>query len=355
LSLNLHRMYLPREVIVGKGSLNLVGDVCGSLGFTGKVLIITGTKTLHIAGQKVMDILQNEGLEVHCHIVSSQSSTMKDVKEAEEKIRRYEPQVVFGVGGGTKIDIAKLSSANQNVPFISIPTTASHDSMASPFASIKGTGRPYSIKAQSPIAVIADTSIIMDAPYRFTASGCGDVISKVTSTKDWKLAYERKKEKYYGQYASSLASMSAKHIIDNANLIKPRSEEGVRVLLEALVSCGVAMCIAGTSRPCSGSEHLFSHALDLIAPNHGLHGEQCGLGTIMMAALHGLDWERIRDTLRRVGAPIHASDIGVDDDCIVEALVKAREIRPERYTILNEKPLTWNSAKRLAEDTDVIG
>ena len=355
MSLNLHRMHLPREVIVGKGSLNLVGDVCSSLGFAGKILIITGTKTLHIAGQKVMDILQNEGLEVHCHIVSSQSSTMKDVKEAEEKIRRYEPQVVFGVGGGTKIDIAKLSSANQNVPFISIPTTASHDSMASPFASIKGTGRPYSIKAQSPIAVIADTSIIMDAPYRFTASGCGDVISKVTSTKDWKLAYERKKEKYYGQYASSLASMSAKHIIDNANLIKPRSEEGVRVLLEALVSCGVAMCIAGTSRPCSGSEHLFSHALDLIAPNHGLHGEQCGLGTIMMAALHGLDWERIRDTLRRVGAPIHASDIGVDDDCIVEALVKAREIRPERYTILNEKPLTWNSAKRLAEDTDVIG
>ena len=353
MSLNLHRMRLPREVVVGDGSLKLVADVCRSLGFVKSALVITGPITIRVAGQKIIDSLKNEGLEVHYHIVSSRSATLNDVKEAEEKIKACQPQVVFGVGGGTKIDIAKLSSAYQKVPFISVPTTASHDSMASPFASIKGMGRPYSIKAQSPIAVIADTSIIMGAPYRFTASGCGDVISKITSTRDWKLAHE-KRDEYYAQYTSSLASMSAEHVIENADLIRPGSEEGVRVLLEALVSCGVAMCIAGTSKPCSGSEHLFSHALDLIAPRHALHGEQCGLGTIMMAALHEMDWEVVRDTLRKVGAPTSAEEIGVDDEYVVEALVKAREIRPERYTILNEKLLTRKSAWELAKKTGVI-
>jgi len=346
-------MQLPREVVVGDGSLEVAADVCRSLGFLKKALVITGPRTIHVAGRRIIDLLQSEGLEVHCHIISSSTATLNDVKETEEKIKAFQPQVVFGVGGGTKIDIAKLSSAYQNVPFISVPTTASHDSMASPFASIKGTGRPYSIKAQSPMAVIADTSIIMNAPYRFTASGCGDVISKITSTRDWKLAHE-KKEEYYAQYTSSLASMSARHVIDNANLIKPGSEEGVRILLEALVSCGVAMCIAGTSKPCSGSEHLFSHALDLIAPKHGLHGEQCGLGTIMMAALHGMNWEIVRDTLRKVGAPTTAKEIGIDEKYIVEALIRAREIRPERYTILNEKPLTRMSARLLARETGVI-
>ena len=354
MSLNLHRMRLPREIVVGNGSVELAPDVCRSLGFDRSALVITGPRTIRIAGQRIIDLLREYGLEVNCHIVSSQSATMSDVREAEERMRLHKPQVVFGVGGGTKIDIAKLSSANQRVPFISVPTTASHDSMASPFASIKGTGRPYSIKAQSPIAVIADTSIIMEAPYRFTASGCGDVISKITSTLDWKLAHERREE-YYAQYTSSLASMSARHIIENSSLIKPGSEEGVRVLLEALVSCGVAMCIAGTSKPCSGSEHLFSHALDLVAPRRALHGEQCGLGTIMMAALHGIDWRVIRDTLRIVGAPTTAEEIGIEDEYIIEALVKAREIRPERYTILNEKPLTYRSAKMLAEETGVIG
>ena len=138
-------------------------------------------------------------------------------------------------------------------------------------------------------------------------------------------------------------------------MIKPGSEEGLRVLLEALVSCGVAMGIAGTSKPCSGSEHLFSHALDLITQKPALHGEQCGLGTIMMASLHGIGWEIIRDTLRKVGAPTTAEDMGIDSEHIIEALVKAPKIRPERYTILNEKLLTHESAYELAKKTGVIG
>ncbi|MCW4021337.1 MAG: NAD(P)-dependent glycerol-1-phosphate dehydrogenase, partial [Candidatus Bathyarchaeota archaeon] len=279
---------------------------------------------------------------------------LRDVRHAEEKIKKIKPQLIFGVGGGTVIDIAKLSSARQRVPFVSVPTTASHDGMASPFASIKGLNRPYSVKAQSPIAVIADTDIIVNAPYRFIASGCADVIAKLTSTRDWKLAHEKKNE-YYAQYTGSLALMSAQHIVENAGLIKPGSEEGVRILLEALVSCGVAMCIGDTSKPCSGSEHLFSHALDLMTPKPALHGEQCGLGTIMMASLHGMDWEIVRDTLRKVGAPVTAKEIGIDAEHIVEALVKAPEIRPERYTILSEKPLTRESAYELAETTGVLG
>jgi glycerol-1-phosphate dehydrogenase [NAD(P)+] len=353
LSSSIHRMELPREVIVGNGSLQLVSDVCRKLGFSESVLIITGPKTKHIAAQKVADLLQDNGLDVNCHVVSSDIPTLIDVKQAEEVIQKLKPQVVFGVGGGTKIDIAKLSSARKRVPFISVPTSASHDGMASPFASIKGLDRPYSIKAQSPIAVVADTEVIINVPYRFIASGCGDVVSKFTSTRDWKLAHEKKSE-YYAQYTASLALMSAQHIVDNADLFKPGSEEGLRVLLEALVSCGVTMCIGGTSKPCSGSEHLFSHALDLVSPNQALHGEECGLGVIMMAHLHGMEWETIRDTLRRVGAPVTAKEVGIQTEHIVEALLKAPEIRPERYTILNEKRLTPKTAYELARTTGVV-
>jgi len=346
-------MELPREIIVGSGSLDLVGDVCEKLGLSKSALVITGPTTLHIAGQRVIDLLQGERMEVSCHVVSSNIPTLRDVKRSEEKIAKFKPQVVFGVGGGTKIDIAKLSSARQGVPFISVPTTASHDGIVSPFASIKGLNRPYSVRARSPIAVIADTDVIINVPYRFIASGCGDVIAKLTSTRDWKLAHEKKKE-YYAQYTASLALMSAQHVLENADIIKPGSEEGLRVLLEALVSCGVAMCIGGSSKPCSGSEHLFSHALDLIAPKPALHGEQCGLGTILMAPLHRMEWKIIRDALQKVGAPITAVEIGIDREYIIEALVKASKIRPERYTILNEKPLTRKSAYELAKKTGVI-
>ena len=353
LASKVHRIQLPREIIVGSGSLDLISSICDDLDFTEKALIIAGEKTFEIAGRKIREILQDRGLAVSEHIITSRVPTVEDVISSEKKIRKVKPQVVFGVGGGARIDIAKLSSAKQGVPFISVPTTASHDGIASPFASLKGLDKPYSVMAQSPIAVIADTDIIIRAPYRFIASGCGDVLAKFTSTLDWKLAHERRNE-YYAQYTASIALMSAKHVVEHSHLIKPNSEEGLRVLLEALVSCGIAMGMAGSSKPCSGSEHLFSHALDLTAPRPALHGEQCGIGTIMMAHLHGLDWQLIRDTLRRVGAPTTASEIGIKPKYVIKALVMAPKIRPDRYTILSERPLTYESARALAKETGVI-
>jgi glycerol-1-phosphate dehydrogenase [NAD(P)+] len=344
-------MQLPREVIVGNGVIEGVAEVCGRLGFENSALIVAGSKTYDVAGKAVITLLEEEGMNIETLLV--ESATIKDVKLVEERIQVLEPQVVFGIGGGTKIDVAKLSSANQQVPFISVPTTVSHDGIASPVSSVKGFEKPYSVVAQAPIAIIADTNVMMQAPHRFVISGCGDVIAKFTAVEDWKLAHEVKNE-YYGEYAASLALMSAKLVTQNAEVIKPDEEEGVRVLLEALISCGVAMSIAGSSRPCSGSEHLFSHALDMIRPNHAMHGEQCGVGTIMMAYLQKADWKRTKKTLETLGAPTNADELGVEREDVTEALEISPTIRPERYTILNRLNLSRKDYERLARVTSVI-
>ncbi len=344
-------MELPREVIVGGGTLDLVPQICKKLGFHKSAYIVTGSKTYRIAGKKIIDLLEDAGMQVNHYIITS--NTLWNVKAVEEQIKELNPRVVLSVGGGTKIDVAKLASAHRKKPFISIPTTASHDGIASPFASLKGLNIPFSLKAQAPMAIIADTDIIKQAPHRFAASGCGDMVSKLTAVNDWKIAHEEQNE-YYGEYAASLALMGAKLVMENAELFKPGEEEGVRVLLEALISCGVAMSIAGSSRPCSGSEHLFTHALDRIAPKHAMHGEKCGVGTIMMAYLHRKNWKRIKCTLEKVGAPTTAEELGVDPEYIIDALVQARTVRPERYTILEKRKLDYDSAKKIASATGII-
>ncbi len=349
--LKFHQMQLPREIVVGNGTLGLVVSISKKLGFSESALVVTGTKTYRIAGSMVIDLLNDSGINSDHILVDSPIN--KDLDSVKAKMDEMKPQVVLGVGGGTKIDVAKLSAASRNLPFISIPTTASHDGIASPLASIKGSEKPYSIMAQAPMAIIADTSIIIQASHRLTASGCGDVLAKFTAVRDWYSAH-RVKNEYYGEYAASLALMSAKLISRNAESIKPANEEGLRILLEALISCGVAMSIAGSSRPSSGSEHLFSHALDLVASKPAMHGEQAGVGAIMMARLHGLNWKRIKSKLEKVGAPTTAKVLGVEPEEVVEALVKARTVRPERYTILDEKRLTEKTAKTLAKKTGVI-
>jgi len=347
----IHKMTLPREVVVGNNTLELIGDICRRLGFSESAFVVTGSDTQRVAGQMIIDLLHDKGMDVDHLIVAS--STIWDVRAVEERIRELKPQVVLGIGGGTKIDVAKLSSARQGIPFISVPTNASHDGIASPVAALKGLKKPYSVMAQSPMAIVADTNVIIQSDYRFTASGCGDVVAKFTAVQDWELAHKVKNE-YYGEYAASLALMSARLVMKNAGIIKPGMEEGLRVVLEALISCGVAMSIAGSSRPCSGSEHLFSHALDLVAPNTAMHGEQCGVGTIMMAHLYEMNWKGIKATLQKTGTPTTAEELGVEPESVVEALVRACTIRPERYTILEEKRLSYDAAEKLAKATGVI-
>jgi len=344
-------MQLPREVIVGKGTLPRIREVSQRLGLSGSALIIAGTKSCEIAGRQVRDLLLQAGMTVDTLLV--ETATIKDVLMVEERIKDWKPRVLIGVGGGTKIDAAKLSSSRQGIPFISVPTTLSHDGIASPLASVKGADKPYSIMAQAPLAIIADTDIIAQAPWCSVISGCGDVIAKFTAVKDWRLAHAEKDE-YYGEYAASLALMSTRLIIKNADLIKPENDEGLRILIEALISCGVAMSIAGSSRPCSGSEHLFSHALDMIRCPHAMHGEQCGVGSVLVAYLHKANWKRIRDTLKQIGAPTTAAELNVKDEDVIKALELATTIRPERYTILHKLNLDREACEKVAKVTGVI-
>jgi len=345
-----HRIDLPRIVLVGRGVLTSINGICRELGYR-KALVVTGKSTLKVAGEKVQWILANDGIDSGKSIVAD--AQLETVGRVMEDASRSDVDVLIGVGGGRSIDVAKLAAAKTGKSFISVPTVASHDGIASSLASVKGMERPYTVKAVSPVAVIMDSGIIAASPYRFTAAGCGDVISKVTEVEDWKLAHAENGD-YYGAYAASLALMSSQLIMESAERIRKNTSETVRELLEALISCSTSMSIAGSSRPCSGSAHLFSHALDLIVDKPALHGEQCGVGAIMMASLHGLNWEKVRDSLEKLGAPTTAVGLGINRDKIIEALAIAQSIRPDRYTILSKKRLDRSSAEVLASETGVI-
>lgn len=349
---SLHYMQLPREVIVGKNVLGRIGEVCARLGYTGMALVVSGPVTYPLAGEPVAKSVVKAGLKVD-HVIAKESTEVV-VTHVIGSIKRTKASIVLGVGGGKDIDVAKLASAKASVPFISIPTAGSHDGIASPYASIKGGSRPYSIRAQAPVAILTDIDVIADSPYNLLAAGCADIVAKFTAVKDWQLAHKLKNE-YYGDYAAELALMSAELVTKNAKEILKRNIEGVRTVVEALISCGVAMSIAGSSRPCSGSEHLFSHALDIVAGETSLHGERTGVGAILCAYLQGSNWEAIRAFLKEIGAPSTAKELNVSSEQLVRALMMAHSLRPERYTILGETGVAEAAAEKVARTTGVIG
>lgn len=341
----------PQNVVMGHGVLDQTVDVCRSMLFGKNGLIITGGSTYKVAGRKVEDLV-SERYNVQTHLAGA--ADLEAVSEAKKAAKECKAKFILAIGGGSKIDISKPVAKDLGIPFVSIPTSISHDGICSDRASFKSNeGTPMTIRALPPAALIADTKVLVKAPYRYLAAGCADVISNLTALKDWDLARKIRDEEF-STSAYMLARFAAETLVQDSDVIKPKLEDSVWTALKPIIASGVSMCIAGTSRPTSGSEHMFSHALDLLHPGKALHGEQCGIGCIMMMSLHGGNWKQIRDALKNIGAPTTAAELGLGEEEVVDALVAANKVRKERFTILGENGLTRNTALNLARTTGVL-
>lgn len=339
----------PRNVIAGHDVLPNVKDICVNIhsGWTGT--IITGEHTDKAAGRAVKDYL--EGYDIDTCITGN--ATVDNIEEVENRIKEYGSTFILAVGGGSKIDIAKIVSQNLNLPFISIPTSAAHDGIASNRASIKSDKGSKSIEGASPMGVIADTSIIFKAPYRGLAAGCADVLSNFSALNDWKLAYNLKDEEF-SRSAYSFSHFAAESMMDAVDYIKPNLEESVWLAIKPIIVSGISMSIAGSSRPTSGSEHMISHTIDMKYPGRAMHGEQCGVASIITLYLQKEDWEEFKHALVKIGAPTKASELGLSDDEFIDAVCEAHKIRKDRYTILGNKGIPREDVEDICIRTGVI-
>jgi len=341
----IHDVTLPERIAIGPDLISSANSYIKSLVTTGSVLLVHG-KHSYLPLISVVAGINFVELQI------DKPPTLGDLLQASEQLASREKiSAVLAIGGGSIIDSGKLLSSRIGVPCISMPTTLSHDGIASPRASLYSSLGPSSIAAKVPRAVFVDLRVAAQSPHRFVAAGFGDTIAKKTAVLDWRLASEKGLEEF-GDYSAALAGLSADHVLGATDRIATGEESGLRVLAEALVSSGIAMAIAGSSRPASGSEHLFAHALQLLAPNKALHGEACGVGTIMMGKLHGLDWEALRYSLKLVGAPVNAKELHVSGIDVIRSLTIAHKIN-NRYTILGNG-LSFEEAERLARITKVL-
>lgn len=350
---HVHRIELPKVVAIGSGVLGHVGSYVKELRLGRTAAVVCGTGVTKSFATVVRDSLHNSGIEAW--IIEVKEASEDEVNNVLRCGSEAKVEVYIGVGGGKAIDVAKYSAFMASKPFVSVPTSPSHDGVASPFASIRRKSTVTSMRATTPTIIVADVDVMSKAPRRNIVAGCGDLLGKLTAVLDWRLAHKLKGE-YYGDYAASLALLSAKHIIKFRELfaLKNIPTEAVRVVAEAIISSGIAMAIAGSTRPASGSEHLIAHAVDLVANYPALHGEEVCIGTLIALYLHGRNWKALRRTLSLIGAPTKISEIGVSREQMVRALTIAHTIRPERYTILGEHGITEEAAEKIIDSLELL-
>jgi glycerol-1-phosphate dehydrogenase [NAD(P)+] len=139
--------------------------------------------------------------------------------------------------------------------------------------------------------------------------------------------------------AVALARTAAEAVLHRTDGVE--SEEFLIVLAEALVLSGMAMSVAGTSRPCSGACHEIIHAVDQMFPGTSNHGELAGIGALFATFLREdvARLDQISACLARHGLPRLPTDVGLTESDFVEVVLAAPQTRPDRYTILEHRGL----------------
>ena len=221
---------------------------------------------------------------------------------------------VIALGSGTITDIAKHAAYlyDQRHPdqprmvYICCPTANSVTAYAANMAVLLKDGVKRTIPSRYPTAIVADLRVLASAPKEMTVAGLGDCCARFVAYGDWYLASALGLVDYYSEVPLALLDNLDSILLENAAGIGQRTTDGEAVVMRALLLAGIAQSIVNMSAPISGTEHVISHVLDMIADHYqrslALHGAQVGVATITAAGLY----QRFLDTFDPTAVNIDA-------------------------------------------------
>jgi len=273
-----------------------------------------------------------------------QGGTLDAAQELVGHLRRGTYDAVVGIGGGRTIDVAKYAGSLTGLPMVSVATSLAHDGLASPVASLIHEGRKGSYGVQIPIAVVVDLEYVARAPAQQLRSGVGDALSNLSALADWELAERERGERVDG-LAAALARSGAESLLHVDGGLW--GDDFLTTLAQALILGGLAMAVAGSSRPCSGADHEVAHAMDALHPGCANHGEQVAIGALFASFLRDDPVLAALDaSLRRHGIPRVPGDVGLSAEQFAQVVERAPATRPERYTILEHLDMDRSEIRR---------
>ena len=252
-----------------------------------QILIVADQNTFNAAGEITLKNL--EGKNVKKIIFDGSKILVPDevaIKTVTENINNTD--IIIGIGSGVIQDLCKYVSHFNNIPYAIVATAPSMDGYASNGAAMITGGMKTTFAAGLPLAIIADTDVLKNAPLDMIKAGFGDVIGKFSALNDWKLSHLINNE-YFCDYIYKLTYDQITNVLKLANGILKRDEESIKALMEALVVIGILMSFAGSSRPASGSEHHLSHFFEITGiidnTEYFPHGIDVAYSTVITAEI----------------------------------------------------------------------
>ena len=180
----MNRFRLPYHLIVEESVFEdipkALGDVFPKIS-SGRTVVVTEENLKSIfAG--ILDEIQKDFSKSELYLI--QKADYDSAVALAKYITMNDIKTVIGFGGGTVLDLAKFAAFVSKTKYISLPTTLSNDSLASPVAVLGTEGRARkSFRCTIPDAILIDVNVVKSAPDRQLLAGIGDTL-RVSLTGD---------------------------------------------------------------------------------------------------------------------------------------------------------------------------
>ena len=335
------------KVIIEKGAVKELPALLHEIGAK-KPFLLSGHDTFQAAGDIVCAVLKDAGFAYTKYVfpVSPVRPTEYTVGSALMHFD-YSCDAIIGIGSGVINDTAKMIARATGMKYIIVATAPSMDGFVAGTSSMDRDGLKTSIYSKAAWCVLGDLDILCNAPMHLLRAGVGDMLAKITSLMEWKMAEIIVGEDYC-EVTAALVRRALNQVMSQAQKLLERDPKAVRSVMEGLVIAGIAMNYAGVSRPASGMEHYFSHIWDMRSlAFEGVpfeqHGIQAGLGTLytLMAYRTFLDGNYQPDKERAMAFVRNFSlddwnrqlldFIGAGAEAMIEGEAKEHKYAPEKH------------------------
>lgn len=320
------------------------------LSSTGRVLVAVGSSNGVEIWERIKDSLPQATM---FSVDGASLSAASRLQEAIGAGGGYD--AVVAIGGGKTLDVAKYAATRAALPMVAVATNLAHDGICSPVASLEHAHGKGSYGVALPLAVLVDLDYVKAAPPHLVSAGIGDAVSNLSAIEDWDLAHRERQEPMDG-LAAAFARSAGEAILFHPGSVG--EDDFLITLAEALVLSGMAMSVAGSSRPCSGACHEIVHAVDHLYTGVSNHGELAGLGALFATFLRGdrTRFRQISECLARHGLARTPADVGLSEEQFLAAVMAAPGTRPDRYTILEHLDLDEEQTReRITEFVAAVG
>jgi glycerol-1-phosphate dehydrogenase [NAD(P)+] len=277
--------------VIAEGAVGLVPDRFHTSWPDSRPLLVADRNTWQAAGKAVKYAFsQAEYTTVQVLLFDEPQQVHADQAHVDAVKQRLgqEHLVAVAIGAGSLNDIVKLASYECDKGYCCVPTAPSVDGYTSPNAPITIEGFKQTIPCAPPHLVVADVTVLRNAPISMISSGYGDLVAKITGGADWLIADALDVEQI-DRKVWDMVQLPLRGRIAYPQALLSRDPVVIDNVFSGLVETGLAMVLFGNSRPASGSEHLLSHVWEMKGLSFEgelvSHGHKVAMGTLITTAM----------------------------------------------------------------------